>query len=277
MSPTLLLDEADTWLLSAPEFRGILNSGHRSEAAFVHRCEGNRHEPRAFSTWGPKAIALIGRLPDTLEDRSIIVHLQRRARSDGIERWAPHRERTQFELLTSQLAQFAAQARDRIALADPEPLDALDDRANENWRPLFATAEAAGGDWPVLARRAAAAFAKAAEDQDTATQLLADLRRVLGERERLETVEILRELTNLESSPWAEFGMPPRPLTAHSLGRLLKPFGIKPQRWRDGTTRRGYARRQFDDVWERYLPPIDTTDTSNPWSQDDELNEAPMP
>jgi len=39
--------------------------------------------------------------------------------------------------------------------ADPVLPGGLSDRACDNWRPLLAIADAAGGDWPERARRAA--------------------------------------------------------------------------------------------------------------------------
>ena len=61
--PTLLIDEADTYLRENEELRGVLNSGHNRAGAWILRCVGEDHEPRNFSTWAPKAIALIGKLP----------------------------------------------------------------------------------------------------------------------------------------------------------------------------------------------------------------------
>src|SRR5713101_8429010 len=46
--------------------------------AFVLRCIGKHQKPKLSSVWCPKAIALIGRLPATLEDRSIVTSLRRR-------------------------------------------------------------------------------------------------------------------------------------------------------------------------------------------------------
>lgn len=59
--PTLLIDEADSFLRDNEDLRGILNSGHVRTTAFVIRTVGDEHEPKTFSTWGPKAIALIGK------------------------------------------------------------------------------------------------------------------------------------------------------------------------------------------------------------------------
>jgi putative DNA primase/helicase len=44
-SPTLLVDEADTFLGDNDELRGIINSGHRRSSAFVVRTVGDDHEP----------------------------------------------------------------------------------------------------------------------------------------------------------------------------------------------------------------------------------------
>ena len=60
--PTLMIDEADSFLRDNEELRGVLNSGHRKGGA-VLRNVGDDHEPRSFSTYGACAIALIGQLP----------------------------------------------------------------------------------------------------------------------------------------------------------------------------------------------------------------------
>ena len=81
--PTLLLDEADTYMTSDPELRGIVNGSQRQGSAYVLRTVGDDHEPRKFKTWCPKAIAGIGGLPDTVIDRSLTIRLQRRAPNAG--------------------------------------------------------------------------------------------------------------------------------------------------------------------------------------------------
>ena len=78
--PTLLIDEADTFAKMNDELRGILNAGHTRDTAFVVRAEGDANEPRLFSTWAPKVVAAIGRLPDTIEDRAIRIVPRRASR-----------------------------------------------------------------------------------------------------------------------------------------------------------------------------------------------------
>src|SRR5262249_25347960 len=86
--PTLLIDEADSFLNDNEEMRGILNSGHTKTAAHVIRnVEINgEHKPKRFSTWSPKAIATIRWLADTLEDRAIVVQLQRKPKAAKVAR-----------------------------------------------------------------------------------------------------------------------------------------------------------------------------------------------
>jgi len=86
--PTLLIDEADTFLRDNDELRGIVNSGHRRGGS-VLRTVGDDHEVRAFSTYSACAIALIGRLPETLHDRSVIVLLKRRLPTEAIKPISP--------------------------------------------------------------------------------------------------------------------------------------------------------------------------------------------
>jgi hypothetical protein len=78
-----LIDEADTFVSLSPPLRGILNSGHIAATAFVMRMDHGR--PRRFRTWCPKVIALIGNLPDTLTDRSIIIPLKRKGPDERVE------------------------------------------------------------------------------------------------------------------------------------------------------------------------------------------------
>jgi hypothetical protein len=68
---TVLLDEADTFVHNQnDELLSILNSGHRKGGGAL-RTVGDDFEPRIFSTFAPCAFALIGRLPDQLEDTDL--------------------------------------------------------------------------------------------------------------------------------------------------------------------------------------------------------------
>jgi len=105
--PTLLMDEADTYLEGKDDLRGILNSGHTPETAFVLRCVGQDHEPKSFSTWTPMAIAKIGPLPDTLASRSFIIPMHRRRADEHVEKLDALRDVHAVENLARKAARWA--------------------------------------------------------------------------------------------------------------------------------------------------------------------------
>lgn len=257
--PTLLIDEADTLRLGdRDDMRGLLNAGHTRASAYAIRAVGDDHEPRVFRVWAPKAVALIGRLPDTLADRSVIIPLRRRAPGETVERLRIGRIMTELEPLRRKAARWAQDQAAVLADADPDVPAELHDRAADNWRPLIAIADAAGGDWPERARRAARILSGAADpaDEGPAVQLLADLRALFDARgvDRLASAEIVDALAKMEDRPWPEWKAG-RPITARQLARLLAPFGIRPTKIRFGdATSQGYSLEAFEDAFRRYLP-----------------------
>ena len=155
---SLVIDEADTFIKADnPELVGILNSGHTRTSAFVVRTVGDNHETTTFSTWCAKVIALIGKLPPTLQDRSIVVQLERKRTRETVERRRADRTLDLVELCR-KAARWVADHRAELDVCDPVPPDTLDDRAADNWRPLLAIAEVIGGNWPQHARTAARAL-----------------------------------------------------------------------------------------------------------------------
>jgi hypothetical protein len=98
LSPTLLIDEADTFLRGNDQLRGILNAGYKRKTAYVLRAgplasfstenqqEAGPGQVTRFSCWCPKVMAGIGRLPDTLADRCILIRMQRNTPSERCER-----------------------------------------------------------------------------------------------------------------------------------------------------------------------------------------------
>jgi hypothetical protein len=91
-SATLLLDESDAAFKGGEEYaetlRGILNTGHR-RGGKMSCCVGKGPNIgyEDFSTFSAKAIAGIGKLPDTVADRSLPIRLQRRAPTERVERF----------------------------------------------------------------------------------------------------------------------------------------------------------------------------------------------
>jgi hypothetical protein len=262
--PTLLLDEMDATFAGDKEMaqaiRLILNSGHRANGKVI-RCGQHGETVDEFSTYCPKAIAAVGKLPETLTDRSLVIRLRRRApeeavgdflNDDGVEKEA--------DALRARTKSWAGAIREK--LGRPERVDGLRDRTFAGVRQLLAIADAAGPPWPHRLRAAVVevANADAAEDQSPGVRLLADLRDFKAVRQqdgqpvddRWLTSEVLEYLASIEDAPWSEWNRG-KPMTARQLANLLRPFGIRPAHWRDC---RGYAVAEFEDAWRRYLPPV---------------------
>lgn len=259
--PTLLLDEADTWLHDdKAELRGVVNSGWSRRGAVALRCEGDDAEPRTFSTWAPKVLAAIGKLPDTIGDRSIPVLLRRKTRDEGA---VPLRSRTlEHEAgdLRRQLRRWADDHVQQLALVDPSIPDALNDRAADSWRPLLAIADTLGGDWPTQARAASLTLSGQSDDDaadgSLPSQLLADLGPLVADHDGdvLETAVLLKALHELPDRPWSDFRHG-KPVNGHQLARLLTPFGCVPSKVRIGArTTRGYGVDRLRDALARYTP-----------------------
>jgi hypothetical protein len=263
--PTLLLDESDAAFKGDKEYaetlRGVLNSGYRAGGkTTVCVGQGTKITTRDFSTFGAKAIAGIGELPDTVASRSIPVRLKRRAPGEQVERWSGyHRVERDAAPLCEQLAAWASEHRAALEDAEPQPLEQLSDRAAECWEPLLAIAGLAGDDWSQRVRDAAVKLSTAHTTEGAVpsrgVQVLGAMRDAIGDRPSIPTAEALNAINADEELPfgaWREG----RGLDARGLARLLAPYGVRPRTVRDrDTTPKGYTRADFEDAFTRYLRP----------------------
>jgi putative DNA primase/helicase len=256
-SPALLIDEADTFLIKSDDIRGILNSGHRRTSAHIVRVEGEKNlKPRVFDTFAAAAIAAIGSLPDTIEDRSIQVNLKRKRPDEEIERFDLN-EVSHLTELASKAARWASDHLARLKNAKTLVPATLVNREADNWRPLLAIADAAGGEWPVNIRWAAQTMTASARNHEVSVQilLLQDIRAAFVESKRklLPSARLVEMLIGMEGHPWGEW-RGSQPLTPNALARLLRSFDIHPIELRIGNqVLRGYKSNQFADAFSRYL------------------------
>src|ERR1700686_3625140 len=114
---------------------------------------------REFPVFAPVALAgLAGKMPATITDRAITMHMRRRAPDESVDEFrerdaaaeaAPIRERTE-----------AWVGANLDALTDSRPVmpEGVRDRPAEVWEALLAVADLAGGDWPERARAACRHF-----------------------------------------------------------------------------------------------------------------------
>ena len=268
---TLLIDEADTFLADNEELRGILNSGFEASGQVIRVVEvKDEWQPIRFATFAPVAMAGIGALPGTLEDRSLPVVLQRKAATETVTRLRSPGARETLHDLARQLARWSQDRRHRLP-TDPDMPAALGDREADVSVPLVAIADDAGGSWPARARKALCdVFGVRAKDEGTAetgSLLLTDLRSLFAETSStvMFSADLCDRLNKMEERPWPEWKQG-KPMTPPQLARALRPFGVRPGTVRQGQeTAKGYYRDAFDEAWNRYIPGKSTeSDTSDP-------------
>jgi hypothetical protein len=260
--PTLLLDESDAAFKADREYaealRGILNTGFR-RGGVTSLCvgQGANLTYKDFPVFCPKAIAGIGRLPDTVADRSIPIELRRRRATEKVERFRLRKAAAgALELQRGAAAWAEAHVVD-LNGREPDLPDELDDRAQDIIEPLLAIADTVGGEWPEMARRAARALLTGEEREDSESlgvRLLRDVRDVFDKEkvEQLRTSTLLETLCALDEAPWGS--LRGEPLDARGLARILRPYGAKSGTLREGeATFKGYRRASFEDAWARYV------------------------
>lgn len=254
--PTLLLDEADSQFGSKKvaenneDLRGVLNAGYQRGLP-VLKTVGPTHDPKEFETFAMVALAGIGRMPDTIEDRAIVVPMRRRKPSESVQPFRLRRDKPGLEEMRERLAEWAGPKIERLEAADPDL--PVEDRQADTWAPLVAVADVAGGDWGERARRAALELCDWADaeatEQSANVQLLADIRAVFVVP-FMPSFELCAALCRIEDSPWREWELNPS-----KLGHRLRRYDIRTAHDSDGK-KRGYRLEDFRDAFDRYLPPV---------------------
>jgi Protein of unknown function (DUF3631) len=262
--PTLLLDELDAVFASHAErtepLRAALNGGNRPGAA-VSRCIGEGRDVEDYSVFCAKVLAGIDsghQIPDTIRDRSVTIHMQRKTEAESVERFRRRHADANAEPIRDGFRSWAQGATKLLLAAEPETPLELDDRAADAWEPLFAIANMAGGDWPERAREAAVALSGGEDRGEVATGalLLAAIRAAFGTDDRIRTGDLLARVNADEELPFGGW-RDGKGLDSRGLARLIRPYGVRPRSIRigDDPSGKGYLREQFADAWERWLPP----------------------
>jgi Protein of unknown function (DUF3631) len=271
--PSFVLDEADTYLRNDEDLRGVLNAGHRKDG-FVARCVETKegYEVRQFPAWAPAALAAIGHLPNTIEDRSIIIRLARKLPGEKIETLRINRT-DRVKMLARRAARWAADNNDALAAADPEIPHGIENRMADNWRPLLAVADQAGGRWQAIGRNAAIEMCQFGGSQSMKELLLADIKEIFDTSVKtgeftdiyaekptiLFTTEILQVLHSRDDRPWPEY-RDDKPITPRQMASLLRGLVKTNCTVRRGKeVGKGFQREWFDDAFARYLTPVPVT------------------
>ena len=256
--PTIMLDEADATFgkalkgdEKAEHLRGILNAGFTRDRPYT-RWDITTRGLEDCPTFAMAVLAGIGSMPDTIEDRAVVLTMRRKAPGETASKYRLRRDKDAVKAVGRQLGDWAGPLAKELGDAEPQMPSGLNDRAEDVWEALVAVAEAAGGTWPARARAAARILSdEAEEDAADSVRLLADLRDVFGQQDKLWTKTILGKLHGISEAPWGDwYG---HPLKDRELAVLLKPYGVRPRPVKiDGDVKRGYYREQFVKEWDSY-------------------------
>ena len=257
--PTLLLDEADT--VFGPkageneDLRGLLNAGHqRNRPAIRYDAASRRIE--TIETFAMAALAGIGAMPDTIEDRALVIRMRRRAPGESVAPYRMRRDAPALDQIRTRLNQWVRAHLDHLGAATPTM--PVEDRAADTWEPLIAVADVAGGYWPEAAREASLVLTDAREasaQQSIQARLLTDCRKAFADADALPTTVLLDRLREDPEAPWVTYAN--HGLSAMRLGSLLREFDISSRNLRLPTGQaKGYQRSDFADAWARYCPDV---------------------
>lgn len=234
--PTLLLDEADRYLSAKNnDLIMILNAAHTRDGSKVLRTAEKKrggvktYTTEIFEAWYPKVIASIAALPETLQDRSIVIRLQRKRPDQHTEAVGPE-SCTQARELKARFERWAAENADNVqTLLSRFERSALqlDDRAADNWALMLTIAALAGVPWEKRVQSAAHTISHQTRDCDQPSlceAVVGQIRSVYEDRQcdAIPAEELAGELHGLEGES----------LSTKRLAGRLKTFGIRSRKAR---------------------------------------------
>jgi hypothetical protein len=273
---TLLFDEVDAIFNpksagNHEDLRALLNAGYK-RGATIPRCVGDAATMKVerFKVFAPVALAGLagnGTLPATILTRAVVLHIRKRPAHQKVKPFVQRDAEAEAEPIRAALRRWVRHQAPGLELARPKMPDGVEDRPAEVWEALLAIADAAGGHWPDTARAACEHFVlnTGPAAPSLGVRLLADLRRVFGNADKLPTTEVLDKLTALDEAPWADLNG--KPIDSRRLARELKRYEVAPVPFEGpcGKTARGYTTYAVDikgalsaglaDAWSRYLSP----------------------
>src|SRR5262249_42948402 len=155
-----------------------------------------------------------------LEDRAVVLMLQRKPRTAKVERLRK-RDSEEFATLRRKAACWANDNFEKLTDPDPTIPEALNDRAADNWRPLLGIAELAGAEWLKRAREAACVLSGDGHDVASVNvELLRDIRTAFGDDAVIRSADLVAALAADPERPWAEYSRG-KPIAQRQVAKLL--------------------------------------------------------
>jgi hypothetical protein len=245
----------------------------------------------SIPTFAMAALAGIGTMPDTIEDRAVIVRMRRRAPGETVAPYRHRRDRpalrefanelhawlrAHHNVLDTDTTTFASVHSPRGSFFLPTPgaggdllaarVEPCRSREARTSAPSVVERECRSRTERSRDRARAAVLAlttEAAESGSTSDRirLLVDCYAAIGDEEAIPTTTLLQRLKLDPEAPWAGYGPGHQGLTPASLAGLLREYDVRSTtiRFPGVGQAKGYHRAAFLDSWHRYTPAVFTT------------------
>jgi hypothetical protein len=259
----ILFDEVDLYFNpkageDKSDVQAVLNSGFE-RGRTVKRYDVTSRSIQALSVFAPVAFGSIDKLPDTLEDRGIVITIHRKLTTEIVSRFLRHKVKAETKALRERISVWArVDTLSGLRAAEPELPEDLDDRAADIWWPLFVICDHASAEYAERIRAAAKDITNARVDDDDsmAIKLLRGIWKVWPDDQTALAVsgerltQLLNEDDELPFGGWKEG----TGISTRSINQFLGKFGIKTKDVKvEGRSRKGFHVDQFRDPWMRYL------------------------
>jgi hypothetical protein len=265
--PTLLWDEIDSIFGNRKTSeanenkRALLNAGHERGMRAIRMERGNGGFVKiSFDPFCPKILAGIGRLPDTIVDRSIPILIHRRLKTQPCQKYR-RQDRAAAKPIHDALEAWSKDVEllKRLRATQPQMPECMTDRQEDIWEPLFSIADAIGGNIPELGREVARVLCDNDDELGYAATQLAAIRKVVGDRDRIASAELINGLWEADALPsrLMEDDEPNHKKIGHWLSKFIQSYGGKSARQLkiDGQNTRGYEAAELKQIFDRYCPP----------------------
>ena len=207
--PTLLWDEIDSIFGSRKTSeanenkRALLNAGHERgmRAIRMDRRRGG-FQKVSYDPFCPKILAGIGRVPDTIVDRSIPILIHRRLKTQPCQKYR-RRDRDSAKSLHDALEAWSKdnELLKTLRTSQPQMPEYMTDRQEDIWEPLLAIADSIGGVVPELARKAARAICGNDDELGYSVTQLAAIKEVVGDHNQIASADLIDVLWKADALP----------------------------------------------------------------------------
>ena len=257
--PTLLMDEADTFLVHNQELIGIFNNGYKRDGKVIRQGGKNYEDTLEFSTWGTKCITGILALPPTLESRCIKIKLKRKRQDQSVLRKSEilAKNPNHFLDLKRKIIRFVNDNESTIRQKRVTMPVSLDDRTQDNWRGIFQMASFISQEVLSEANTAAHALCKTTNDSTSeGIELLTDLKQGFSENyitgKFIASEDITKYLNSLDDRVWRTLSK--EGISPYRLAQVLKPYELAPRQVKTNAKPvRGYYLSDLEELFLRYL------------------------